>query len=227
MAAQRAQQSDGGLLSIGQVLALLQNEFNDLTPSKLRFLEEQGLVTPERTPSGYRKFSQNHIDRLRMVLTLQRDHYLPLKVIAGVLDDMDQGITTQIPAPGTEQAANILRPNTVLTREEILKQTGATSQLLAEAIGSGLLPASEIFPRESLKVLASLVSLAKKGITPRHLRSLRVSAERDASLLRQAAQNRSRGSGDLSVQEESLQLAECLDNVRSGVLKHLLLNPST
>ena len=69
------------LYTIGQVLTVLKPEFGDLSPSKLRFLEDQGLVTPERTDAGYRKYSENQIERLRVVLTLQRDQYLPLKVI--------------------------------------------------------------------------------------------------------------------------------------------------
>lgn len=225
MVALRAQQNSGELLSIGQVLALLQNDFNDLTPSKLRFLEEQGLVNPSRTPSGYRKFSQEHIERLRLVLTLQRDKYLPLKVIAGMLEELDDGGEDAIRNQG-ETTDSIMRPTAVLNREEMLKQTGGSSQLLAEAIAVGLLPAAEVFPRESLSVLTALVTLAKTGITPRHLRSLRVAAERDAHLLRQAALNRSKPSSELSVQQESLRLAESLDVVRAGVLKHQLSNPA-
>ena len=86
-----------GLLSIGQVLAKVSPDFPDLTPSKLRFLEEQGLITPERTPSGYRKFSVEHVDRLRLILTMQRDHYLPLKVIRTHLDEIDAGNTPALP----------------------------------------------------------------------------------------------------------------------------------
>ena len=79
------------LLSIGQVLARLNPEFPDLSPSKLRFLEERQLITPSRTESGYRKFSPADLERLRFVLSMQRDYYLPLKVIRGYLDDLDAG----------------------------------------------------------------------------------------------------------------------------------------
>ena len=79
------------LSSIGQVLNRLSADFPDLTPSKLRFLEEQGLVQPRRTESGYRKFSEDDIQRLRFILSLQRDHYLPLKVIRGYLEEIDRG----------------------------------------------------------------------------------------------------------------------------------------
>lgn len=79
------------LRSIGEVIAELRHEFPDVTPSKLRFLESEGLVTPARLPNGYRKFTQNHIERLRIVLTLQRDQYLPLKVIKEKLALHDAG----------------------------------------------------------------------------------------------------------------------------------------
>lgn len=87
-----------GLLSIGQVLARLTPEFPNLTSSKLRFLEVQGIVTPSRTESGYRKFSPADLERLRLALTLQRDHYLPLSVIRDYLEDVDAG---RDPAPPT------------------------------------------------------------------------------------------------------------------------------
>src|SRR5690606_18436510 len=90
----RSKQASAGLLSIGQVLARLTPEFPGLSSSKLRYLEEQGLVTPQRTESGYRKFSPGDVDRLRLALTLQRDRYLPLGVIRQYLDDIDAGRQT-------------------------------------------------------------------------------------------------------------------------------------
>jgi DNA-binding transcriptional MerR regulator len=95
------------LLSIGQVLARLIPEFPDLSPSKLRFLEERQLISPARTESGYRKFSSADLDRLRFVLTMQRDHYLPLKVIRGYCDELDAGRQPQLPG-GATQAPSIL-----------------------------------------------------------------------------------------------------------------------
>ena len=96
------------LLSIGQVLAKLNPEFPDLTPSKLRFLEERQLVAPARTDSGYRKFSPSDMDRLRFVLTMQRDHYLPLKVIRGYLAELDAGRTPELPggAPASRTSSS-------------------------------------------------------------------------------------------------------------------------
>lgn len=208
-----------GLLSIGQVLARLQDDFADLTPSKLRFLEEQGLVTPERTKSGYRKFSQEHIERLRLILTLQRDHYLPLKVIAEVLDDLDQGLDPIIPGATPRSASSVLAPKRVLSSDELRRSTGASSRFLGEAIAAGLLPAAEVFPHDAVAQLTALLRLSERGITPRHLRSLRLAAEREAELISHAVSTRGVKNGTPLSAEDSLELAGYLDTVRSGVLR--------
>ena len=201
------------------MLARLQDDFADLTPSKLRFLEEQGLVTPERTKSGYRKFSQQHIERLRLILTLQRDHYLPLKVIAEVLDEMDDGRDPIIPGASPRSASSILAPKRVLSGEELRRTTGASPRFLGEAIAAGLLPATEVFPHDAVAQLTALLKLAERGITPRHLRPLRVAAEREAELIAHAVSSRGVRSGTPHGTEDSLELADYLDTVRSGVLR--------
>ena len=104
-AAARRPANASPLLGIGQVLAKLQPEFPDLTPSKLRFLEEQGLVTPSRTAAGYRKFSPADVERLHLVLAMQRDHYLPLKVIRAHLEAIDAGDAPAL--PGAISAATV------------------------------------------------------------------------------------------------------------------------
>lgn len=201
------------------MLARLQDDFADLTPSKLRFLEDQGLVTPERTKSGYRKFSQQHIERLRLILTLQRDHYLPLKVIAEVLDEMDAGRDPIIPGASPRSASSILAPKRVLSAEELRRTTGASPRFLGEAIAAGLLPATEVFPHDAVAQLTALMKLAERGITPRHLRPLRVAAEREAELIAHAVSSRGVKSGTPLGTEDSLELADYLDTVRSGVLR--------
>lgn len=211
----------GERLSIGQVLERLSGDFTDLTLSKLRFLEDRGLVTPERTSKGYRKFSQQHIDRIRLVLTLQRDHYLPLKVIAEYLQDLDDGKSPEIPGVHSHQTS-MLRPAVVLNREEMLRQTGASLKLFSEAIAAGILPAVEVFPVEALEQLRSLVYLETRGITPRHLRMLRIAVEREAELLNQAAALRGRPDSPMKAREESLEMLEHLETVRSGMLRNKL-----
>lgn len=215
-------QSGAGLLSIGQVLDRLQGDFADLSPSKLRFLEEQGLVTPERTKSGYRKFSQAHVERLRLILTLQREHYLPLKVIAGLLDEIDAGRDPVIPGAAPRSAASILTPRRLLGREELQRLTGASSRFIGEAIAAGLLPAAEVFPHETVAELTALLRLAEQGVTPRHLRAMRAAAEREAELVARAVEARGARAGSPQSGEGALELAGHLEVVRAGVLRRQL-----
>lgn len=211
-----------GLLSIGQVLERLQGEFGDLSPSKLRFLEEQGLVTPERTKSGYRKFSQAHVERLRLILTLQREHYLPLKVIAEVLEEVDQGRDPVIPGAAPRMASSILTPRRLLGREELQRLTGASSKFVGEAIAAGLLPPADVFPHDAVAELTALMRLAEQGITPRHLRVMRAAAERDAELIAQSITSRGVRGDSPGGTEGALELAELLETVRGGVLRRRL-----
>lgn len=213
---------DSSLFSIGQVLERLEGEFGDLTPSKLRFLEEQGLVTPQRTKSGYRKFTQQHIERLRLILTLQREHYLPLKVIAEVLDEIDAGRDPLIPGASNRNASSILVPQRLLSREELQRLTGANSRFVGEAIAAGLLPAAEVFPHEVVAELTALLKLADLGLTPRHLRNMRTAAERDAELITQAVEARGSRGGSPSAVEGALEIGEMLEVARRGVLRRRL-----
>lgn len=210
------------LLSIGQVLEQLQGDFGDLSPSKLRFLEEQGLVTPERTKSGYRKFSQAHVERLRLILTLQREHYLPLKVIAEVLEELDEGRDPVIPGAAQRSASSLLTPHRLLSREELQRLTGASSRFVGEAIAAGLLPAAEVFPHDCVVELTALLRLAEHGVTPRHLRAMRAAAERDAELISHSIESRGVRSDSPRGEEGALALAELLETVRGGVLRRSL-----
>ncbi|WP_404313108.1 MerR family transcriptional regulator [Agrococcus terreus] len=186
MSAQTARKP-AGLLSIGQVLAKLGPEFPDLSPSKLRFLEDQGLITPQRTPSGYRKFDQADLERLRFILTLQRDHYLPLKVILGHLDDIDAGRTPQLPGANVRvEAPSILTAERRLSRAELQSEAGASKQLLADAISAQLIPGAEPFGEDALQALRALAELQRFGIEPRHLRGMRQAAQREAALIESA-----------------------------------------
>lgn len=219
MVAARAERSSRSLLSIGQVLSLLRDDFSDLTPSKLRFLEEQGLITPERTKSGYRKFGQSHIERLRMILSLQRDHYLPLKVIAEILEELDAGRDPVIPGTSPRSVSSMLTPQRVLGGDELCRITGASKRFLGEAIAAGLLPAAEVFPHDAAAQLSSLLHLAECGISPQHLRAMRVAAEREAELIAHAVASRGVKSVTPRGVEDSLEIAAHLDTVRSGVLR--------
>ncbi|WP_432540524.1 transcriptional regulator FtsR [Kineococcus sp. SYSU DK002] len=191
-------------MTIGEVMAILSPEFSDLTISKIRFLEEQGLVEPGRTAAGYRKFSSDDVDRLRYVLAAQRDHYLPLKVIRENLEALDRGLELPDPAeaaprvpghavavgvPGTDRfdghAANLR-----LTRGELLRESGVEAALLDALEGYGVLspaPGGPWYDGEALEVLRAAAALAAHGIEARHLRVFRTAADREVALAEQVA----------------------------------------
>jgi DNA-binding transcriptional MerR regulator len=183
MVAERAQALSTGL-SIGQVLTQLRIQFPDLTSTKLRYLEEEDLITPTRLSSGYRSYSVNDINRIRMVLTLQRDHFLPLRVIHGILSEVDAGRKPVLPSGAELTVESMLSLEVRFTRSELLSKSGAPAALLNEAITAGLIIPSEIYGEDALSILQALVELTKSGIEPRHMRGLKQQAEKDAQTLR-------------------------------------------
>lgn len=212
------------LLSIGQVLAKLTPEFPDLTPSKLRFLGDQGLVSPQRTESGYRKFSPEDIDRLRWILTVQRDNFLPLKVIREQLDDFDAGRTSRLVVP-ISTVAPILPTARRLTRAELVREAGATTRLLNDAVTASLLPASDTYGEDALALLRSLVELGRHGIEPRHVRGMRAAVVREIGLIDQAvapARGRKDAAATARVAEQRREIANQLDLLR-GTLRNISL----
>jgi len=223
-AAQARVPGASSLLSIGQVLAKLNPEFPDLTPSKLRFLEERQLVSPARTESGYRKFSSTDMDRLRFVLTMQRDHYLPLKVIRGYLTELDAGRTPELPGGGAA-APSMLSSERRLTRDELIREAGANSLLLGDAISASLIVASDVFGDDALAVLKSLVELQRSGIEPRHLRGFRAAAERELGLIENALMpvaRRKDASSRARAAEMAREIAGQLEIVRSSLIRSAL-----
>jgi DNA-binding transcriptional MerR regulator len=213
-----------GLLSIGQVLSKLNPEFPDLTPSKLRFLEERQLITPARTDSGYRKFSSADMDRLRFVLTMQRDHYMPLKVIRGYLDELDAGRQPELPG-GAVQAPSMLSSERRLTRDELVREAGANAMLLNDAVSASLIVPAETFGEDVLAVLRSLVELQRSGIEPRHLRGFRAAAERELGLIENALMpvaRRKDASSRAKAAEMAREIASQLEIVRSSLIRSAL-----
>ena len=233
MARSNAQATEPGvsvLLSIGQVLARLTAEFPELTPSKLRFLEERQLICPARTESGYRKFSATDLDRLRFVLTMQRDHYLPLKIIRGYLDELDAGMQPELPGGGGLPAPSMLSTERRLQREELIREAGATPQLLNDAISSSLIVAAELYGESSLAVLRSLVELQRSGIEPRHLRGFRSAAERELGLIESAlipVARRKDASSRAKASELAREIAGQLEIVRSSLIRTALARLDT
>ena len=223
-AAQAAVPGGNALLSIGQVLAKLNPEFPDLTPSKLRFLEERQLITPARTDSGYRKFSGADMDRLRFVLSMQRDHYLPLKVIRGYLDELDAGRQPELPG-GAVQAPSMLSAERRLTRDELVREAGANAMLLNDAVSASLIVAADTFGEDVLAVLKSLVELQRSGIEPRHLHGFRAAAERELGLIENALMpvaRRKDASSRAKAAEMAREIASQLEIVRSSLIRSAL-----
>jgi DNA-binding transcriptional MerR regulator len=183
-------------LTIGEVLGVLRDDFPDVTISKIRYLESEDLVHPQRTPSGYRKFSAADVSRLRYVLTAQRDHYLPLRVIKEQLDALDRGdplpAATPVPAAdpppvGTPGADGDAEPGRALTAEQFARAAGLEPDQLADCVQFGLLTtdADGRHPAGDLPVARAAAGLARHGLEPRHLRVYRSGVEREAGLVEQ------------------------------------------
>jgi DNA-binding transcriptional MerR regulator len=171
------------LLTIGQVLSALKSDFGDLTPSKLRFLEEQELVCPQRTASGYRKYTDLDVDRIRIILELQRDKYLPLKVIRQYLEDLEAGKNPSLPGSSSPVAEHLRISNKVkFTELDLISATGITPALIAEARNAQLLN-QEPFEAADIEIARSIMHLQRFGLQPRHLRGLKSSADREIGII--------------------------------------------
>jgi DNA-binding transcriptional MerR regulator len=200
--------------NIGEVLADLRAEFpdEDIKAPKLRFLEAEGLIKPERTPSGYRKFSGADVARLRYVLAQQKDHYLPLKVIKEQLEAIDRGLVPDgPPAPRVSHVtlaaiqdnaptADHFRPSPAalrLSREELCNVSGLRTEQLRELEQFGLINAKPggHYDDDALAVAKIVSELARFGIEGRHLRAFRTAAEREVGLFAQVVGPRARQRG--------------------------------
>ncbi|MWB98380.1 MerR family transcriptional regulator [Agromyces seonyuensis] len=202
--------------SIGAVLARLQPEFPELTGSKVRFLEEQGLVTPARSASGYRKFSDGDVERIAHILAMQRDHYLPLKVIRAQLDAVDDGSTPALPG------ATAAPPAARYTRSQLVEAAGATTALLDQAVSASLLPPAEHYGDDSLAMLRALAGLAAAGVEPRHLRGVRGAVDREAGIVEAAVSplaKRADAAGRARAAEHARELGTHLEAVHSLLLR--------
>ena len=190
-------------MSIGAVLDLLRPDFPDVTISKIRFLEAEGLVTPDRSPSGYRRFTAYDCTRLRFILTAQRDQYLPLKVIKAQLDSQPDGElpeqSSQYPVPrlvtddagaGADRDSGIGRTAQVrLSREDLLVRSGVREDLIAALCRAGIITTGPggLFDEHSVVIAQCAAALAEYGMEPRHLRAFRSAADRQSDLVAQIA----------------------------------------
>ncbi len=187
-------------MSIGEVLGLLRPDFPDVTISKIRYLESEGLVEPERTPSGYRKFAHADIERLRYVLTAQKENYYPLKVIRDHLDAIDRGLEPPTAPSATPRAPTVVLahdadgtrlegPELRLSRAELLQSAGVEDELLGQIEGFGLIAPgrSGHYDAAALLIATTVGELAAYGLEPRHLRSIKSAADREADFVEQVA----------------------------------------
>ena len=185
-------------LSIGEVLTRLRTEFTDITISKIRFLESEGLIEPQRTPSGYRKFTTNDLERLRFVLLAQRDQYLPLKVIKENLDAMDRGLTPAkavggVATPRLAAADGVLTADQFasdndlrLTRAEMVSASNLTDEQLTEIESYGLVAIrGRHYDSDGLAVAKAVAQISAFGIGARHLRAFKTAADREIGLVEQ------------------------------------------
>ncbi len=187
---------DPSLLSIGEVLARLRVDFPDTTISKLRFLETEGLVQPRRTSSGYRKYSEEDVARLRFILAAQRDRYLPLRVIREQLDGAggsSRPALAAVPDPGS------------WTRAELCQRAGISEELFADLELHGLIGAKPggWYDGDALAVAEVAARMSEYGLEPRHLRAYKVAADREVGMFTQvvAPLQRQQARADEAVRE--------------------------
>ncbi len=196
------------LRSIGAVLDILKAEFPDISISKIRFLESEGLVSPERAPSGYRRYAESDIDRLRYILTVQRDHYLPLKVIRQHLEMIDQGMqppSLEVPTPqpateeqsapvpkaaATRQVTEARKRPIKMNRRQLIEASNIDEATMVELERQQIIHTKRggYYGREALTIALAAAKLKKYGFDTRHMRLIRQAAEREAGLVEQAIQ---------------------------------------
>lgn len=178
--------------SIGDVINFLREEFPDLTVSKIRFLESQGLIEPERSPSGYRMFSDDDVNRIQYILREQRDHFVPLKVIKSKLTAWERGEEVTVrPESGPPPESYFGGSGVSLTTEELGRSSGLTRRQISELVDQGVLEpiqlpgGKQVFRDDALTIARAGYRLLGRGLEGRHVRALRLAADRETDLLAQ------------------------------------------
>lgn len=219
-------------LTIGAVCKILQSEFDDVSISKIRYLEDQKLLTPRRTAGGYRLYSQSDVERLRTILRLQRDEFLPLRVIRQELAAGGDfvpagGGAEKRPSSGAVRRAILVNTSRAyLTLDEVIEETGAREELIAELENFGIVQPEKregktVYDETDREVVRSANELSRVGVAARNLRVFRSSADREANLL-EALLGPSLRSRNPDRRKEALESLESLAATVSH-LKHLLL----
>lgn len=208
--------SEGRALSIGEVMALLKEEFPDISISKLRFLESQGLLRPSRSPAGYRQFRVADVERARYVLRQQRDHFLPLKVIKAKLGAWEHGEEpTVAPAAGPPPDAYFGGGRVRMGTQELARTTGVPVDFIRALVQHGVLdprPGAQgeaEFTEDDAAVARAANRLVARGLEPRHVKSLRLASNRETDLLAQLAGPLLRHRTPASRRQAAELLADC------------------
>lgn len=217
-------------LTIGAVCKILENEFDDISISKIRYLEDQKLLTPRRTQGGYRLYSQSDVERLRTILRLQRDEFLPLRVIRQELatgGEIELGGGERRPAAsGARRAILVDAASAQLSLDEVVEETGARAELVAELENFGIVQPEKrngrtVYDETDREIVRAANELSRVGVGARNLRVFRSSADREANLL-EALLGPSLRSRNPERRKEALESLESLAATVSH-LKHLLL----
>lgn len=192
MTTRRFEGMNGGPYSIGELIGLIQAEFPELTVSKVRFLEGQGLISPRRSPAGYRMFSDDDVARVQYVLREQRDHFLPLKVIKSKLTAWERGDeASEQPDTGLPPEAYFRISGTLLTDEELARASGLSLRQIHDLVSENVFEPHQlanrtvVFDEEDVATARAAHRLLAQGFEARHLRTMRLGAEREVDLLRQ------------------------------------------
>ncbi len=224
------------LLTIGEVLNQVRSEFDDISISKIRFLEAEGLIVPSRTKSGYRKFSSSDVDKLRYILRMQRDHYLPLKVIKEHIEAIDRGLKPEIEqinkpkVPSALVALNQLgvkKSQLRVTREELITNTSISEQDLKEPEDYGLIKVladKRHYDDIAVKTARVIAALSGFGLEPRHLKFLKSGSDRESSLIKQVASPMSRSKRP-DAGEQALEMMREISNLTNQL--HFILVTSS
>lgn len=224
------------LLTIGEVLNQVRSEFDEISISKIRFLEAEGLIVPSRTKSGYRKFSSSDVDKLRYILRMQRDHYLPLKVIKEHIDAIDRGLKPeieQIDKPKVPSALvdlnqlGVKKSHLRVTREELMTNTSISEQDLKESEDYGLIKVladKRHYDDIAVKTARVIAALSGFGLEPRHLKFLKSGSDRESSLIKQVASPMSRSKRP-DAGEQALEMMREISNLTNQL--HFILVTSS
>ena len=224
------------LLTIGEVLNQVRSEFEDISISKIRFLEAEGLIVPARTKSGYRKFSNSDVEKLRYILRMQRDHYLPLKVIKEHIGAMDRGLIPEIDQIDKPKVPSALvdlnqlgmkKSNIRVTREELIVNTSISDKDLKEAEDYGLIKVladKRHYDDIAVRTARVIAALSGFGLEPRHLKFLKSGSDRESSLIKQVASPMSRSKRP-DAGEQALEMMREISNLTNQL--HFILVSST